>query len=312
MIDQTRADAPRTTGHPDPTAPYVLVMRGFGRLAPRARHRPACGRFTNGECHVAVPDEVAGQRCVVVGTVSPPAENLVWVTQTAHALRRAGADTITAVLPYLAYARQDRADLGQSLGLEWLGQLLRASGVTEIVCVDVHSPDAPTLLGLPLVSLSPATVLAAALPDDWRTDVCFVAPDEGALCRCTALAVAAGAQTEVVWARKRRTPAGVSIRALVGSPTPRAVIVDDILDTGGTLLACCAALREQAVREIGVVVTHGLFTGNPWPALKRAGVGRIWMTDSILPRSRPAVAEVVPLAGILAPLLTGGPTGSEE
>ncbi|MGZ4187937.1 MAG: ribose-phosphate diphosphokinase, partial [Solirubrobacteraceae bacterium] len=260
-------------------------------------------RFPNGEFHVGVPERVAGRRCVIVGSISPPAGNLERLTLVAHALRRGGAERITALLPYLAYARQDRAGQTESLGLAWAGQLLAASGIGEVVCVDVHSSQAAEVLGLPLTSLSPAGLLAGALPEPWPSQVTFVAPDEGAVERCAAVARAVGVDRPVVWARKRRTPAGIEHLGLVGTPGRRAIVVDDILDTGDTLVSCCQAIRDSGVTDIGVVATHGLFTGDRWRALLTAGVHGIWITDTVLSRRRPAQAHVAPVAPLLAPVL---------
>jgi ribose-phosphate pyrophosphokinase len=298
-------ERPRRTA----TAPVVLVMRGGERFVPEpgcaSFERAAVERFPNGELHVEVPERVEGRRCVVVGSISPPAGNLERLTLVAHALRRAGAERVAALLPYLAYARQDRAGRTQSLGLAWVGELLRASGVDKVACIDAHSEQAGDVLGLALTSLSPAGLLAGALPQAWRSEVTFVAPDEGAVGRCLAVARAAGVDRPVVWARKRRTPAGVEHLGLVGSPGPRAVVVDDILDTGDTLVSCCRALREAGVEHIGVIATHGLFTGERWRALFSEGVQETWITDTVLSRRRPSQAQIVPVAPLLAPVLGG-------
>jgi ribose-phosphate pyrophosphokinase len=284
-----------------------LVLPGYERFAlgtGAGIERVVVGRFPNGELHVEVPERVDGRRCIVVGSISPPAGNLERLTLAAHALRRAGAKRVTAMLPYLAYARQDRAARTESLGLAWIGELLRASGVNEVVCVDVHSADAGDLLGLPLTSLSPAGLLAAALPPSWCEEATFVAPDEGAIDRSSAVANAIGVDRPIVWARKRRTPIGVEHLGLVGSPTSSALVVDDILDTGGTLVSCSWQLREAGASQIGVMATHGLFTGEHWRPLIAARV-QIWITDTVLSRRRPGQARVVPVAALLAPVLTG-------
>ena len=283
-----------------------MVLPGYKRFAPGAGgrlERVAVARFPNGELHAEVSERVEGRRCILVGSISPPAGNLERLTLVAHALRRAGAARVTAVLPYLAYARQDRASRTESLGLAWAGELLRACGISEVVGVDVHCADAGELLGLPLTSLSPAELLAAELTGPWSEEVTFVAPDEGAIARCSAVANTAGLDRPIVWARKRRTPTGVEHLGLVGTPTSRAVVVDDILDTGDTLVSCCRQLRDAGVIQIGLIATHGLFTGERWRALLSEGVEQIWITDTVLSRRRPRQAQVVPVATLLAAVL---------
>jgi len=182
--------------------PVVLVMPGYERfvsgLSRKSFTRAAVRRFPNGELFTVVPQCVERRRCVVVGSISPPAGNIERLTLVAHTLRRSGAARVTVLLPYLAYARQDRAARSESLGLRWAGELLRATGVDEVLCVDVHSKQAADVLGLTLTSLSPAELLAGALPPPWRSEVTFVAPDEGAVDRCSAVARAAGVDRPVV------------------------------------------------------------------------------------------------------------------
>ncbi len=307
-----RVDDPATPAQPFAVhdgvnaPPLTVVLRGYERFVRDVRAEWAgvgIRRFSNREVYVEVPAQAEGRHCIVVGSVSPHGTNVEDVTLVAHTLRRAGATRITALLPYLAYARQDRADPSSSLGLGWLGALLRASGVSDIVCVDVHSGIAGEVVGLPVRSLSPAGLLARALPQSWRQEVTFVAPDEGAIERCWAVARAAGSELSIVWARKRRTTTGVEHLALVGSPTEQAVVVDDILDTGATLFSCCSRLRGAGVRRIGVLATHGLFTGARWGSLSSEGIERIWISDTVLSRHRPPTTNVVPVAPLLAPAL---------
>jgi ribose-phosphate pyrophosphokinase len=244
--------------------------------------RVKVGRFRDGELHVEVPAHAEGRCCVGLGSIAPPAGHLERVTLLVRTLRRVGASRVTALLPYLTYARQDHAAPSQSLGLT--GGLLRSSGVDEVACVDVHSDAAAGVLGLPLTSLSPA-ILADGLPAAWREDVTYVAPDEGAIDRCPAVARAAGAAQAVAWLRKRRTPNGVQHTGVVGAPGRRAVVVDDILDTGGTLVSCCRELRRAGVEQIGVVATPALFTGHDWRAMFGAGrpaaVDHRWPPDCV-------------------------------
>jgi ribose-phosphate pyrophosphokinase len=171
--------------------------------------------------------------------------------------------------------------------------------------VDVHSEQAAELLGVALTSLSPAALLAGALSDAWRSDVTFVAPDEGAVGRCSAVARAVGVDRPIVWARKRRTASGIEHLGLEGTPGRRTIVVDDILDTGATLVSCCRALRDAGVAEIRVAATHGLFTGDRWQALFAEGVREILITDTVLSRRRSAQVQIVPVAPLLAPVLEG-------
>jgi ribose-phosphate pyrophosphokinase len=241
----------------------------------------AVERFSNGELYVRLNCPVEGRTCAVLGSLAPPDEQLLSVLLAAHTLAREGAERIVALLPYLGYARQDQPEPGQSLGAAWAGALLESVGVETVITVDLHSPEAADCLPMPVVSVSPAGLFARALEERGTAGVTVVAPDEGAIGRSEAVARAAGIATPVAHLRKRRDAHGVRHHALVGDVTARIVIVDDILDTGGTLISACRELRRNGAQEITVMVTHGLFTGDEWRELPAHGVQRIYATDSV-------------------------------
>jgi ribose-phosphate pyrophosphokinase len=291
--------------------PLVFALTPYRRLAASTagieRGEATIRRFPNGELNAHVEPFERGRRCAVLASIAPPETHLAHVTLLAHTLRRAGAAHVTAVIPYLAYARQDRADGGESLGLAWAGGLLEASGVGDVITIDVHSRAAPAVLGLPLTSLPPAEALASALPSEWRgDDVTFVAPDQGAIDRCRALADAVASPRPVAVLTKERSASGIVHTELTGELSRRAVIVDDILDTGATLVSCADWLEARGVEASAVVVTHGLFTGSAWLAMRDRGVRRLWTTDTVPGRpGRAGDAEIVAAGPLLAPLLTG-------
>jgi ribose-phosphate pyrophosphokinase len=246
-------------------------------------------RFPNHELHAVIQTEVANEECFILGTIAPPDEQLLSILLLSHTLKKEGARAIVALLPYLAYARDDKQKAGQSLATAWAGALLQASGVDEVITVDVHSAIAQRLFPMPLVSLSPATIFAQELAKLSLLDATIVAPDEGARDRCQAVARAAGMTAEVVVLEKRRTREGVIHVNISGHVGHQAVIVDDILDTGGTLVSCCEQLQQRGVGAIIILVTHGLFTGTLWQKLWIPGVTRIYCTDSVPPaQARPA------------------------
>jgi ribose-phosphate pyrophosphokinase len=294
--------------------PIVFPLPEFSRLLPlgldeRSEHAVGRGeltRFPNGELYVRIGDPAAGRVCGVLGSIAPPDEQTLSVLLLAHTLRREGARRVVALLPYLGYARQDRADPGRSLGAAWIGSLLQAAGVDEVLTIDVHSRQAAACFPIPVGSLSPAPLFASVLVKRGLTDLSVVAPDEGALGRCEEVIHAAGIRTPLAHLRKQRGPDGVTHSALIGRIMPRVAIVDDILDTGGTLVSACAALRRAGAREITVFATHGLFTGERWRELEGFGVQRIYTTDSI-PTARERggeLVEVLPIGRLIVDAFT--------
>lgn len=267
------------------------------------------GRFPDGELWLELGDPVTGRDCVVLGSLAPPDEQALLTSLLADTLRRAGARRVLALLPHIGYARQDRSPPGHSLGMAWAGAPLVAAGVDRIVTVDIHSAAAAAAVALPVTSLSPAPLFAAELRREGLDDLSLIAPDEGARARCAAVAEAAGIATPPVYLRKERAPGGVVHRTIVGEVARRAVIVDDILDTGATLLSCCVELHRAGVREITVMVTHATLGGSGWRKLPSAGVRRIVATDSVPGVSARAGAtiDVLPIGPLLLAALAGAP-----
>lgn len=263
-------------------------------------------RFANGELYLRLNEAVEDRLCVVLGSLAPPDERLLAVLLLGHTLKREGAKRVVALLPYLGYARQDRADPGQSLGAAWIGTLLAAAGVDELVTVDVHSADAAACLAVPARSLSPAPIFARVVRERGLSDVTLVAPDEGAVARCEAVAQAAGIEAPVAYLRKRRTAGGIAHSALVGDVTSRVLIVDDILDTGSTLISGCRELRRAGAQDIVVMVAHGLFTGDGWRELPALGVQQIYATDTVpdVRERAGGLVEVLPVGHLLLDALT--------
>ena len=246
---------------------------------------PGCfrvARFENGELHVALETRVANESCLMLGSIGPPDEQLLSALLLAHTLKKEGARAVAAIFPYLAYARHDKDKPGESLATSWAGALARASGIGQVMTVDAHSERAMRLFPIPVLSLSPAEVFAEALNRYGLGNATIVAPDEGALDRCRAVCAAAGISNgKIPYFEKRRTETGITHTGPIGEVGRRAVIVDDILDTGGTLLSACERLKQAGVEDISVMVTHGLFTGDQWKKLWQLGVKRIFCTDSV-------------------------------
>jgi ribose-phosphate pyrophosphokinase len=283
-------------------APYESLGAALAEHAPLRGARCAVARFPNGELHATVELPEEERVCVLLGPVAPPDEHLLSTLLVAHTLKNAGAATIRALLPYVGYARQDRAETGQSLAAAWIGQLLHAVGIAEAVTIDVHSRRAQALFPIPLRSLSPAGLFAPALAALGWDDPTVVGAEAGARERCEAVRRAAGVERPLAHLAKTRAPDGVRHSTLEGTVSRRAIVVDDILDTGGTLVSACEGLVRAGVEDIVVMVTHGLFTGSAWDRLWSLRVRQIYCTDTVrLPEGVSGRAiTVLPCAAVLA------------
>ncbi len=281
---------------------YEYFLRDVGAPAIAGEGAFELGRFENGEIFATVGTSVRRAHCLIVGSIAPPDEQLLSVTLLSHTLRKEGASKITAVLPYLGYSRQDKSKPGKSLATAWLGSVLQASGIDEVVTIDVHSQRDKDLFPIPVTSIFPAQVFAHAIARHELADATLVAPDNGAIWRCQAVNQAGGRPgADVVYFEKQREEKGITHAGPFGKVGRQIVLVDDMIDTGGTLVSACQKLVQAGVREIYIMVTHGLFTGAEWKKLWSLQVKRIFSTNTIPLRSeiahdsRVSILSIVPL-----------------
>lgn len=259
-------------------------------------------RFADGELSLTLERAVRDEICVVLGSLAPPDEQTLCTLLLADTLRRAGARRIVAMLPYLGYGRQDRPHRNRSVGAAWVGCTLAACGADRVLTVDVHSPAACRCFPMPVDSISPAPLFLPELRRERLDRSTIVAPDQGAIERATDIARALGSRMPVTYLRKERSGAHVTHRELVGEVGTHVVLVDDILDTGTTLLSACQTLAVAGVEEIVVMATHGTLSGDRWRELPAHRVKRVVLTDtipSVLVRAGEGV-DVLPVASLLA------------
>ena len=260
----------------------------------------AAMRFLNQEVYITSKTNVSGKTCIVLGSIAPPDEQLLSILLLSHTLKKEGAKRIILLLPYLGYSRHDKDKKGESCATACVGQMLAASGVDEVVTIDVHSDVDIDLFPIPLISLSPTELFANVIHEKHLTNATIVAPDRGAIRRADALALSSQTIFPASYITKKRTKKSITHFTLHGDVSKQVIIIDDILDTGATLLSAVRKLREAGAKEMIIMVTHGLFTGTLWKKLFKLGVKTIYTTDSVMQKKlkllgNMRVISIVPL-----------------
>jgi len=265
------------------------------------------GHFADGETIVKAPYDVSGRDCFVIHSTCPPVnERLMELLIFVDALKRNGAQSITALMPYYGYARQDRIlNQGDPITGLLMGEMLRKAGVTKIVTVDFHSSRLLSALPLPHVDLSAEGLFAERFAETVRknglsnSDLSLVSTDHGALERVAVFARHfPGAAT--AYAEKFRPAANVAlVQAIQGDVEGKiCLLYDDIIDTAGTLRAAIEALYKKGAKDVWVAATHGLFSDDAVKNLSGLKISHMLISDSI---ERPSpIGESVSLAPLLS------------
>ncbi|MDY7224914.1 ribose-phosphate diphosphokinase [Hyalangium rubrum] len=261
-------------------------------------------RFPDGEHHVEVAEEVRGCDVYLLQPLGPPVDShLMELLLLVDACRRRGAARVTAVVPYLAYARHDRRETGREpLGARLVADMIRAAGVDRLISVDLHSPAVEGCFNIPVEHLSAMPLLAEHLRGTAAPRSVIVSPDLGAVKRAERYAAHLKLPVAVVH-KRRMSGSEVQAHNITGEVKGCApILVDDMISTAGTIEAAVQALLEAGCApDVTVVASHALLVGPAIERLQRLSLRRLLTTDSVpRPERLPVPVEVVSIAPLLA------------
>lgn len=246
--------------------------------------RAIVSKFADGETKVEIQtNSVRNNLVILVQTICRPAnDQLIELLLLTNALQKAGARKIVAVVPYMAYMRQDYlAKIGTALSNEVVANMLNHSGIDHLITMDLHSPNINKIFTFPAENLPSTDLFAADLCIKSVDRPVFVAPDMGALNRATMLTKIFAGDIAIVL-KKRGAQQNIQVRNLINTVENRnCVIVDDILDSGSTLQAAATFLTQQGARHICAYVTHAVLSKNARQNLLRSTCQEIIVSNSI-------------------------------
>ncbi len=240
--------------------------------------------FPDGESKFTSQDKMSGRSIMIIQSTYPPVDqHLFQLLLASHRLSQEGAK-ITAVVPYLAYARQDKEFLpGEGVTLGVVAHLMRSAGIRRLVTVDIHSVEGLSLFSIPIYSVSAIPTLVGYAKDSLGLgDVVVISPDFGASKRTEAFAALYGAKYIQLSKRRDRKTGEVRVKEeSIDVKGKDVVILDDIISTGGTVKAAAETVLGQGASKAIAVCTHGLFVGDALQTLDKAGVKKIVGTNTV-------------------------------
>jgi ribose-phosphate pyrophosphokinase len=263
-------------------------------------------RFADEEVFVEIMENVRGEDVFVVQSTSYPAnDNLMELLICIDALRRASAKRITAVVPYFGYARQDRKPGPRTpISAKLVANLITVAGANRVLSVDLHAGQIQGFFDIPTDNLYGAPVMSADIQSRFSgRPVTVVSPDVGGVVRARALAKRLDNAPLAIVDKRRERPGESEVMNIIGDVRDRCcILIDDIVDSAGTLCNAAAALKEGGAAEVVAYCTHGVLSGAAVARVEKSVLAELVITDSILPTEETRASAKIRVLTI-APLL---------
>jgi len=296
------------SGNANPTLAKAIAKRmAVHRGRPVEMVEARVERFNDGEVFVEVYENIRGEDMFIIQPTSNPAnDNLMELLIIADALRRSSAKRITAVIPYFGYARQDRRTKARTpITAKLVANLLTEAGIERVLTLDLHATQIQGFFDIPVDNLYAAPIFALDVRHNFKNleDVMIISPDVGGVARARELAKRIDAGLAIV-DKRRGKPGEVAEMNVIGDVTDKiCIIVDDIVDTAGTLCKAADELLQKGAREVHAYITHGVLSGPAVERIAASALKSLVVTDSI--EATPAVQastkiRFVPTAPIFA------------
>lgn len=263
-------------------------------------------RFADGEIYIEINENIRGNSVFVIQSTSTPAnDNLMELLLCIDALRRSSAKNITAVIPYFGYARQDRKVAPRtSISAKVVSNLITNAGANRIVTVDLHAGQIQGFFDIPVDNLFTTPLFARYIKRKFKTkNLVCVSPDVGGVQRTRGLATKIKADLAII-DKRRPEPGKSEVMNIIGDVKGKnCIIVDDIIDSGGTIINAVEALKKEGAIDVFVFITHAVLSGEAVEKIKKSKIKKLIITDTIdntLKIKNNSKIEVISIAPLMA------------
>ncbi len=262
-------------------------------------------KFSDGEIYVEINENIRGNSIFIIQSISSPAnDNLMELLLVIDALKRSSAKNITAVIPYFGYARQDRKVVPRtSISAKLVSNLITKAGADRVVTVDLHAGQIQGFFDIPVDNLFATPIFARHVKRKIKSKkVICVAPDVGGTERARALGKLLNVGLAIV-DKRRPKPGQSQVMNVIGDVKDQTcIIVDDIIDSGGTIVNAAKALKARGAKEVYVYITHGVLSGDAVKKIKNSVIKNLVITDTIDNQDKTKNVkniEVLPISGLM-------------
>ncbi|MBW2544631.1 MAG: ribose-phosphate pyrophosphokinase [Deltaproteobacteria bacterium] len=267
--------------------------------------KASVSEFSDGETRVEIDENVRGMDVFIVQSTSTPVNNnLMELLIMIDALKRASADRITAVMPYYGYARQDRKAAPRApITAKLVADLLTTAGANRVISVDLHAGQIQGFFNIPVDNLYATPLLLEYIKRSYPGNLVIISPDTGGVVRARAFAKRLGATLAIV-DKRRDTPNESQVMNVIGDVKDRsAIILDDMIDTAGTVVQAADAIKNEGAVEVSVCCTHPVLSGPAIDRLESSIIKEVIVTDTIPLHQRAESCKkmkVLSIAGVLS------------
>ena len=241
-------------------------------------------KFADGEIYIEINENIRGNSIFIIQSISSPAnDNLMELLLCIDALKRSSAKNITAVIPYFGYARQDRKVVPRtSISAKLVSNLITKAGADRVVTVDLHAGQIQGFFDIPVDNLFCTPTFARHIKKNIKSkSIICVAPDVGGTERARALGKSLDVGLAIV-DKRRPAPGKSQVMNVIGNVKDKTcIVVDDIIDSGGTIINSAKALKDRGAKEVYAYITHGVLSGEAVKKIQKSVIKKLVITDSI-------------------------------
>lgn len=258
-------------------------------------------RFSDGEMSPSFNESIRGCTVFIIQSTNPPSDNILELCLMIDAAKRASAYKVCAVIPYYGYARQDRKDRPRvSIAAKLIANMITSAGADRIVTCDLHAGQIQGFFDLPLDHLNGSAIFVPYLSQLKLKDMIFAAPDVGGVARARAYAKHFAVEMVVCDKHRKRANEIASMQVIGDVEGKDVILVDDLVDTAGTLCKAAQIIKEKGANSVRAIVTHGVLSGKAYENIENSVLEELVITDTIPLKQESSKIHVLTVADLFA------------